>query len=226
MALSAVIVSAHSLWIETSATGKAGQAQAVNLFYGEYGQNEKDELSKWFANLPDLTLWLTAPDGKKEKLVLTKTANSLQSSFTPEREGAYTLTVSHKGNTLSGTYLLEFLASASVRVGKAGFAAEPAANTSELKVLPLGDAKVNKPVTVKVWLKGAAKADLTVLLFSPAKWSQELKTDAEGNVTFTPLWPGQYLVEATSSSPGAGEFNGNKYTGLWQGATYRFEVGR
>jgi len=226
MAFSASIVFAHSLWIETAGSGKAGQAQNVKLFYGEYGQNEKDEFSKWHSDLPELTLWLIAPDGKKEKLVLTKGTNFLEASFTPQKDGAYTLAVSHKSKDLSGTYQLEFLASASVSVGKSAITADAAANTNELKVLPVGDTKVNKPVSVKVWLKGVSKAGLTVLLFSPVKWGQELVTDADGSVTFTPLWPGKYMIEATASTPGAGEYKGNKYTGLWQGATYTFEVAK
>jgi uncharacterized GH25 family protein len=226
MACSASIVFDHSLWIETATTGKTGQAQTVKLFYGEYAQNEKDEFNKWHSDLPQLTLWLTAPDGKKEKLVLNKGTNFLEASFTPQKDGAYTLAVSHKSKDLSGTYQLEFLASATVAVGKSAVAADPAANINELKVLPVGDTKVNKPVSVKVWLKGASKAGLTVLLFSPVKWGQELVTDADGSVTFTPLWPGKYMIEATASTPGAGEYNGNKYTGLWQGATYTFEVAK
>lgn len=226
MAMSAIIVSAHSLWIETAATGKAGERQNVKLFYGEYGQNERDEFSKWHSDLPELSLWLTGPDGKKEKLELTKSANFLEAKFTPEKDGAYTLAVSHKSKDLSGTYQLEFLASATVSVGKTAVQPDATANTSELKVLPAGMTRVNKPVSVKVWLKGAPKAGLTVLLFSPAKWGQELTTDADGSVTFTPLWPGKYMIEATASTPGPGEYNGNKYTGLWQGATYTFEVGR
>lgn len=225
MAFSASLVFAHSLWIETAATGKAGQPQSVKLFYGEYGQNEKDEFSKWHSDLPELTLWLTTADGKKEKLVLTKGSNFLESSFTPQKDGAYTLAVSHKSKDLSGTYQLEFLASATVAVGKSAVA-DPAASANELKVLPVGDTKVNKPVSVKVWLKGESKAGLTVLLFSPVKWGQELTTGADGTVTFTPLWPGKYMIEATASTPGDGEYNGNKYTGLWQGATYTFEVAK
>jgi uncharacterized GH25 family protein len=226
MAFSASIAFAHSLWIETSSTGKSGQLQNVKLFYGEYGQNEKDEFSKWHSDLPELTLWLTAPDGKKEKLVLAKGTNFLEASFTPQKDGAYTLAVSHKSKDLSGTYQLEFLASATVAVGKPAVLANAAANNNELKILPVGDTKVNKPVSLKVWLNGASKAGLTVLLFSPVKWGQELVTDADGSVTFTPLWPGKYMVEATASTPGEGEHNGNKYTVLWQGATYTFEVAK
>lgn len=59
---------AHALWIETNATGKTGQTQEVRLYFGEYAQNERDELSKWRSDLKDLTLWLINPDGTKEKL--------------------------------------------------------------------------------------------------------------------------------------------------------------
>ena len=218
-------LSAHSLWIETAATGKAGQAQNVKLFFGEYGQQERDELDKWHSDLKELTLWLTGPDGHKEKLTISQGANYCEANFTPEQDGVYTLLVNHKIKDMSGTSQLEFLASTNVVVGKPVKSIDPATNTNELKVLPVTPAKLNAPVKVKVWLKGEAKAGLSVLLFSPINWGQELTTDADGTVSFTPLWPGKYVIEAMAST-GPGEFNGNKYTSLWQGATYSFDVSK
>ncbi len=223
--LSINTVFAHSLWIETAATGKIGQSQSVKLYFGEYGQGERDELGKWRSDLKDLTLWLTSPDGKKEKLTVTQGTNYCAADFKPTQNGAYTLTVNHKLKDLSGTTQLEFLASSTVNVGGTKVF-EPAANGNELKVLPVSSTKVNARVKLKVWMKGESKAGLTVLLFSPASWGQELTTDTDGIVSFIPLWPGKYVAEATAVSPGAGEFNGHSYTSLWQGATYSFEISK
>jgi uncharacterized GH25 family protein len=219
-------VSAHSLWMETAAAGKIGQAQNVKLHFGEYAQGERDELSKWYSDLKDLTLWLTTPDGKKEQLTVTQGTNFCEASFTPANDGVYTLTVSHKPKALSGTTQYEFSASSTVSVGKNTKLNDIAANTNDLKVAPENAAKVNAPLKVKVWQKGENKAGNTVMVFSPAGWGQELTTAADGTVTFTPLWPGKYVLEATAFTKIPGEANGNKYEALWQGATYSFDVSK
>lgn len=226
LALSSSLLFAHSLWIETAAKGKIGQSQSVKLYFGEFAQDERDELSKWRSDLPSLTLWLVAPDGQKTQLATKQGSNVVESAFTPQKDGVYTLLVSHKLKDLSGgTGLLEFSASTSVKVG---ITAEPEAivNTNEIKVLPVGATKVNFPLKIKVWIKGENKAGSTVLVFSPNKWAQELTTDADGSVTFTPLWPGKYVVEATNFNNVPGSVGAINYKTFWQGATYSFEVNK
>jgi len=226
LALSTSLLFAHSLWIETAAKGKIGQSQSVKLYFGEFAQGERDELSKWRSDLPSLTLWLVAPDGQKTQLATKQGSNVVESAFTPQQDGVYTLLVSHKLKDLSGgTGLLEFSASTSVKVG---ITAEPEAivNTNEIKALPVGPTEVNSPLKIKVWVKGENKAGGTVLVFSPNKWAQELTTDADGSVTFTPLWPGKYVVEATNFNNVPGSVDGINYKTFWQGATYSFEVNK
>jgi len=217
---------AHALWIETDNTGKIGKSQVVHLYFGEYAQHERDELSKWRSDLKDLTLWLVAPDGTREKLSIKQDSNEVVSSFAPRVKGVYTLVVSHPLKDLSGTGQLAFLASTHVLVGSAANTIDQAHNKNDLKIFAVTDQdwKVNKEVTLKVFLKDATKAGNTVLVFSPSGWSQELTTAADGTVHFTPLWPGKYVVEAQDFSRTPGELNGNKYTTFWQGATYSFDV--
>ncbi|HVW59412.1 MAG TPA: hypothetical protein VHC48_05230 [Puia sp.] len=155
-------------------------------------------------------------------------SNAVISTFTPAGKGVYTLIVSHPLKDLSGTGQLEFLASTHVLVGSSAGMIDQALNNNDLKVFPLTDAgwKVNRAIKIKVLAKGVAKAGNTVLVFSPSGWSRELTTDADGAVSFTPLWPGKYVIEAQEFSRTPGELNGNKHATLWQGATYSFDVSR
>jgi uncharacterized GH25 family protein len=225
-ALSSGLLFAHSLWIETAAKGKIGQSQAVKLYFGEFAQDERDELSKWRSDLPSLTLWLISPDGQKTQLTTKQGVNMVESDFTPQKNGVYTLLVSHKLKDLSGgTGLLEFAASTNVNVGTTA-APEADINTNDVKALPVSATKVNAALKIKVWVKGAHKAGGTVLVFSPNKWAQELTTSEDGTVSFVPLWPGKYVIEATNytSTPG---ISGNvNYKTFWQGATYSFDVSK
>ena len=219
---------AHALWIETNNTGKIGRLQTVHIYFGEYAQNERDELSKWRSDLKDLTLWLVAPDGTREKLVVKQDSNEVVSAFTPGTNGVYTLVVSHPLKDLIGTGQLAFLASTHVLVSSATSTIDQAQNKNELKIFAVTDKdwKVNRDVTLKVLVKDVTKAGNTVLVFSPSGWSQELTTAADGTVHFKPLWPGKYVIEAQDFSRTPGELNGNKYATLWQGATYSFEISK
>ncbi|GAA4807850.1 hypothetical protein GCM10023231_41380 [Olivibacter ginsenosidimutans] len=129
---------------------------------------------------------------------------------------------------MNGTTQFEFLASATVSVGKPEKTLEQALEQVELKVFPINATKwkVNQPVSLKVIQKGASKADAYVSILSPKGWSQGLNTAADGTVSFVPAWPGLYVIEVTNYEKTPGEYKGNKYEAFWQGSTYSFEVGK
>jgi uncharacterized GH25 family protein len=216
---------AHALWIETKASGKVGEAQEVKLFYGEYAQNERDETSKWYSDVKELSIWLVGPDQKKVKLNTTLGANVATTSFTPAMDGQYTLLVSHPAKDLAGTTKYHFLTSTVVHVGKTA-AVNGDLISNDLKIFPSSATayKVNKPLKLKAVHNGTAKGAATVNVFSPSGWSQVLTTGKDGEIEFTPLWPGRYVVEVTDFKQGKGEQGGTAYEALWQGATHSFEV--
>jgi len=219
---------AHALWIETTGTGKVGQAQEVKVFYGEYAENERDETAKWYSDVKELTLWLVGPDQQKVKLNTVLGANVATSTFTPEKDGQYTLLVSHHAKDLAGTTKYQFLTSTTVQVGKPAAAVNGDAISNELKVYPsTGVAyKSNKAIKLKAVHNGAVKAGAKVSVFSPAGWSQTLTAGANGELEFTPVWPGKYVVEVTDYKEGKGEHDGQAYGALWQGSTYSFDVSK
>jgi len=219
-------LSAHAVWIETAAHGKIGQSQEVKVYFGEYGQDERDKVEKWYSDLKDLTLWLVGPDGTKTQLPTTIGENVSQASFTPQKDGIYSLQISHKSKDLHEGTQYEFLASSHVFVGKTTNQIDPASSNHELQVFPLeGTAwKTGAAVKVQVLHQKNAKSGSTVQVFSPSGWSRELTTAEDGTISFVPLWPGKYVLEASNFSKDPGEANGNQYKALWQGSTYSFEV--
>jgi len=215
---------AHALWIETASAGKIGQKQTVKVFYGEYAANERDSVAKWYSDVKDFTLWLVGPDQKKTQLTLSQGVNYFESSFTPDKNGAYTVMVSHEAGELGGTTKYHFLSSASVSVGKVLPEAVQNSNVLKLHVDDPLSAKVNKPMQLKAFLQDAAAKGRTVSVFSPNGWSKELVTDAAGTVEFTPLWAGRYVVEVSDMDRTPGQHQGKDYKATWKGATYSFEL--
>ncbi|HKG05880.1 MAG TPA: DUF4198 domain-containing protein [Pedobacter sp.] len=215
---------AHALWIETASTGKVGQKQTVKVFYGEYVANERDSVTKWYSDVKEFSLWLVGPDQKKTQLTLTPGVNYFEGSFTPEKNGAYTVAVSHEAKELGGTTKYHFLSSADVTVGKVLPAATQNPNVLKLHVDDVSAAKVNKSVKLKAFLKDAAAKGKTVSVFSPNGWSKELIADENGIVEFTPLWAGRYVLEVSDMDKTPGQHHGKDFKATWKGATYSFEI--
>lgn len=226
LALSTNTLFAHALWIETPSSGKLKQKQIVKIYYGEYADQERDSITKWYSDVRDLTLWLIGPDQQKTQLTLTPGIDYLESSFIPVLDGAYLLEVSHEAKELGGTTKYHFLASAGTTVGKALPIQVKSTNALKLHRDDLRLAKVNQPVKLQAVLHDTAVKIKTVSVFSPVGWSKEIKTDEQGNASFTPLWPGTYVIEISNMDKTPGTHHGKEYTGTWKGATYSIQVSK
>jgi hypothetical protein len=220
------LVNAHALWIETAEKGRIGQQQKVRVYYGEYITGERDSVAKWYSDVKEFTLWVTGPDQKKVQLQLTPGVNYYEADFTPSAEGNYVLTISHEAKELGGTTKYHFLSSASVSVGNHVNATLAPSNILQLNTTQQESAKVNKQLSLKAYLNSTAAAGKTITVFSPSGWSRELISDANGTASFTPVWPGLYVVEVSDMDKTPGEHHGKAYTSTWKGATYSFTVAK
>jgi len=218
---------AHALWIETATSGKSGKQHEVKVYYGEYATNEREEITKWYSDVKDFTLWLSAPGKEKIKLTTTAGSNFYTASFTPQAEGQYILTVSHEAKELGGTTKYEFLSSAIVTVGKAGSVDQAAIPvTLSVYTAETKSYKTNAPVQIKAMAGGKPLAKKAISVFSPEGWTKEVTTDENGTITFKPIWPGRYVLEVSTSEKTTGDHHGKAYTAAWQGATSSFEVSK
>ena len=216
---------AHALWIETPATGKVGQKQPIKIFYGEYADLGRDSVSTWYSDVKEFSLWLVGPDNKKTQLEVTPGLNYFEGSFTPQQNGSYTLSVSHEAKELGGSTKYHFLSSATISVGNVAPLATQNQNTLRLHLNDVSSLKLKNTIKMTAFLKDAAAEKKAVTVFSPSGWSKEFYTDESGAFTFTPLWPGRYVVELSDMDRKAtGTHHGKDYTGVWKGATYSFEV--
>ncbi|MBX3252819.1 MAG: hypothetical protein KF862_01660 [Chitinophagaceae bacterium] len=212
---------AHALWIETNATGKKGQAQEVKIFYGEYAEFSPEKVKDWYSDVKEFELWLVSPDGQKAKLGTSAKEDHYSTTFTPDKDGVYTLQVSHSAKDLGRTTVYQFNTSAIVAVGK-NEAADIKNNSNPLK-FQLKSGKVNEPVTIQGFYKDAASEKMSVTVFSPKGWTRQIE-GKNGVAEFVPEWKGKYMIEISRSDDEKGEHYGKEYTGIWRCATYLVEI--
>jgi uncharacterized GH25 family protein len=215
---------AHALWIETAATGKVGQKQAVKVFYGEYADLGRDSVATWYSDVKDFSLWLVGPDNKKTQLTMAPGLNYFEGSFTPDQNGSYTVVLSHEAKELGGTTKYHFLSSASISVGNVAPVQTQNGNALSLHLDDVSSLKVKKAVKMTAFLNAAAARKKAVTVFSPTGWSKEFYTNENGVFEFTPLWAGRYVVEISDTDKTPGQHNGKDYKATWKGATYSLEI--
>ncbi|RAJ06620.1 putative GH25 family protein [Chitinophaga skermanii] len=214
---------AHMLWIETAGQGTKGKAQTVKVFYGEYSEHNPEKVADWYSNVKEFTLWLTGPDNEKTKLTVTQVGEHFEATFTPTTDGQYTLAISQDAKDLGGETKYQFNTYAIVNVGKPSVANL----TGELTVAPAQVAqKANQPMQLKATFQGKPAAGIQIAVFSPSGWNREVVTDANGVATFTPIWAGTYMIEASKMGDETGEIAGKEYKKVWRNAAIAVDIAK
>ncbi|MBF4516323.1 hypothetical protein IRZ71_08215 [Flavobacterium sp. ANB] len=217
---------AHALWIETKATGTKGKAQEISIYFGEFSDNDITKADKWFSDLKDFTLVLVSPSKKETKLTSKALDNKYQAFFTPDEDGVYTIVMHHTVKDVYGTMKLDYNSSATVVVGNktAGNFATANNNIIGLFSENADIAKKNTKIDGFALYEGTAAKEQKIKVIAPNGWEKELWTNDKGQFSFTPIWPGNYMVEFAYTEKSAGEHNGKKYDEIWKMATYLITV--
>ncbi|MDR7370861.1 DUF4198 domain-containing protein [Flavobacterium aquidurense] len=217
---------AHALWIETKATGTKGKAQEISIYFGEFSDNDITKADKWFSDLKDFTLVVISPSKKDTKLTSKALDNKYQAFFTPDEEGVYTIVMHHKVKDVYGTMVLDYNSSANVTVGNAVKGNETVANTNVISLFSKDviTAKQNTKINVNALYEGKIAKEQKMKVIAPNGWEKELWSNENGEVSFTPIWPGNYMVEFAYTEKASGEHNGKKYDEIWKMATYLITV--
>lgn len=212
---------AHALWIETASTGKKGQAQEVKIFFGEYEGNETDSVAKWFSNLKDFNLVLTAPNGTRQVLKASPEVLFYKATFTPDQDGTYTLSIVHEVKTIYEHAKIEYYAFAHVAVGTAPRINKTYPANALFTIQPAQAVnKVGTSVAHQVIYNKTPFAAQKLAIIDPKRKKQESLTSTDGQFDFKPLQKGNYFLEAFKEDATPGELDGNKYEKVWHVLTY------
>jgi hypothetical protein len=222
--LSVSKLDAHAIWIETSTTGKVGQTQDVKVFLGEYADNERDSISHWFSNMKDFALYLVAPDGTKKKLDCTANGNYFNAKFTPEVAGTYTLTIDHTVKDVYGGTKLRYSALGIVKVNQSAGMENAKQHTALALLAADKKHKINTAENVRLSFNNTTPAGSAVTVQSPEGWSKKFHANTNGDITFSPFWPGRYLLEGTFTEKESGTHEGTAFTSVWHCVTYCMDV--
>ena len=215
---------AHNIWIEASQTGKVGKEQIAKVFLGGYGENERDSTRNWFSNTKDFAIWLIEPSGTKTQLTAKAAAIYFEAVFTPDKEGVYTLAISHEVAEVFGTTKYHYFATAQVKVGNATSGQNNLATATDLVIEPASGLKAQKPATLKIQYKSQNLDKTHASVGAPSGWAKGLET-SHGSATFDAIWAGLYVAEASYSDKTEGSLNGKDFKRVQYVGTHSFYVG-
>lgn len=216
---------AHNIWIETSTIGKQGKSQSVKVFLGGYGESERDSTKNWFSNTKEFTLWLTSPDGTKKQLTTKAEAIYFEASFTPDKDGVYTLSLSHEVGEVFGSTKYHYFAASQVKVGNSNAGQTNLASANDLNIQTISPLVVAKPATLNVQYKNQNLDKDHASIGAPSGWAKVLEV-SKGSLTFDAIWAGLYVAEVSHAEKTEGSLNGKDFKCVQYVATYSFEVGK
>ncbi|WP_140485235.1 hypothetical protein [Flavobacterium sp. GSA192] len=224
--ISAPAVFAHALWIETKTTGTKGKPQEISVYFGEFSENDITKADKWFSDLKDFTLTVISPSKKEIKLQSTALENKYQAFFTPDEDGVYTVVMQHTVKDVYGTMVLDYNSSANIVVGNKLNGNSGTNNTNKIGVFSENTTSLakNTKITAVALYNNAIAKQQKVKVIAPNGWEKELWTNENGEISFTPIWSGNYMIEFSQTEKKSGEHHGKKYDEIWKMATYQLVV--
>lgn len=210
------LTQAHGYWLEISGSGRLYSEVTINVFFGEY-QNNLREKGEKLAGMKNFHAFMVNPDGRQQTIMLIQTQTCWQGKFTPTMTGQYQifgvndsrdvqdLTAHGLGIVRPIEYLRTYYT-----VGKIKSSISPKPQT-EVDILAVHSGN-DFVLTAFSQQQPLPKAKLTVL--NSQGWVKTLSTGNDGTVRFTPLGPGQYIVEAEQLDKTPGHYRGRGYEAI------------
>jgi hypothetical protein len=214
---------AHALWIETAPNGKKGVPQEIRIFFGEYSEGNPTPTAKWFSDTRSFGLVLITPDNQEIKLTPTQQPQYFTATFTPDKDGVYTILMHHLVKEVYHGNRLDYNSSAQVKVGNATTAIPSFSNIGIYADNKAGFLK-DQEISFTAYLDGKPAAKTEVEVVAPNGWSKKFYTDSTGSASFKPLWPGKYNLEFSKSDKKDGNHEGKPYETAWRGANCVVDV--
>lgn len=237
-------VSAHFVWVETDAKASPGSEQSIKVYFGEYHEFLREEAGGKLDTIDGVTLRIVDPKRAVTDISVTKKGNHFEGTLPSCIPGRYAVIAEqHEAGVQDLTKhdlgivkpvfhaRTQFVCFEDGRVSERdGESAPPL----DLDVIPLSKGLNLAKGTINYWpggeivakvvFKGKPLASTQLFVHSPIGWDKELHTDSQGVVSFTPLWPGRYVLEVVHVEKTPGEFKGKPFEAFRHRATLSLQV--
>lgn len=208
MTLCFLSVKAHSIWLETQPVAKTNKPHEIRVFFGE--SDDITPTEKWFSDLKDFSLTITSPSGQQIPMGEKKQSEKYYSVFfTPTEKGVYEIHLKHLVKDVFRKMKITYFSGALVST-EGNTEKIIGENPLQLKLSsePLKVGKERKIILLK---NGEVKKSEKLAVEAPNTWGKTLYSNVRGEVTFTPLWKGNYKLAYSLSEKEQGEHNGQPY---------------
>lgn len=235
---------AHFVWVEADAIAPAETGQPLKIYFGEYSEFLREERGGRLDSIDGVTLRVQDSKQGTTEVALTKQVNHFAGALPSCLPGRNAVVAQQaqapvqdlrkhdigivKPMFYARTYFM-CLEEGRINEHERDQAAPMALDMIPLtKGLNLATGRVSHvpggEIVVKGFFKGQPLPNATILVHAPIGWDKELKTDGEGIVAFTPLWPGRYVLELIHVEKTPGEFQGKTYEALRHRSTLAIQV--
>lgn len=185
-------VAAHALWLEND-------AGAIRLYFGEYAENQRETSPGRLDAIIEPRVTVVSAKGAEQPVDVRRENNFFTIPGGAEAEGGAVLVQALKqsirepqGKIPSPTYRRFLYA----RFGSGGS-------------LPLDIEESGN--TLRLTYLGAPVPKAEIIVIAPNGWEKHLQTDEKGEVVYSLLDPGLYVIEAKYEMHKPGEFEGKAY---------------
>ena len=235
---------AHFVWVEAEATAPAETGQPIKIYFGEYSEFLHEESGGRLDSIDGVTLRVQDAKRVKTDISLTKQVDHFAGALPSCHPGRNAVLAEQAKAPVQdlrkhdlGIVKPMFYARTYVVCMQEGRVNEHGRDQStpmELDMIPLSTGlnlaagRVSPvpggEIVVQALFKGRPLPDTQLLVHAPIGWDKELKTDPQGVVAFTPLWPGRYVLEIIHVEKMTGEFEGKSYEALRHRSTLALQV--
>ncbi|MBX3235567.1 MAG: DUF4198 domain-containing protein [Nitrospiraceae bacterium] len=235
---------AHFAWIEAEATAAPASGQTMHVYFGEYSEFLREERGGRLDTMDGIRLRVTHPKQGPSEVALSKDINRFSGNMSACAPGRHEVVAEQRDAPVQdlrshdlGVVKPMYYARTSficLEEGRVSEQERQAPVPLDLDIIPLSRGVnlatgqvAHAPggeIVVRAMFKGQALPSVQVIVHAPIGWDKELHTGSDGVTTFTPMWPGRYVLELLHVEKSGGEFQGKPYEVVRHRSTLAVQV--
>lgn len=197
------LAEAHTMWLETSTRGAIGRGHQVSLYFGEFSMADRTPIKGWLKGMHEGTWQVLTPSGELIDLRAHAMDSCYVATFHPQQQGWYRIHYSIVVPELWRGSQLRYQSLAWVYVGQPSEAVTEAQRKSPfgqgITFLPPVEPRfaVGSQTHFPVVVDSGSYKGLKVTIQGDNGWAKNYYRYPEGQLSFTPIWSGRYLMSST-----------------------------